>query len=773
MHHFVRFGAGAPVFLFLALSLSIHNSKAQISDPRYYNIGNPVLADIWLDPVSGDDNNDGASRSTALRTLTAAWRRIPYQTTLTTNGYRINILPGALPCERNCSNYYESRWGTYEFPIVIRAVDGRGTVTIQGGLNIYDVKYLYLIDLNFAAGGAYGAFGNNVLHLHRVDHALMRGLVIQGQNRSETQEVLKANQCRHLYLEDSSLSEASNAVVDYVSTQYGHIVGNRIYDAGNYGIVLKSGSAYFRIEANEIYNSLFGLLAGEGTNTLFMEPPWLHYEAYDIKFINNVVHDTPGAGMNVFGGYNILLANNTLYRTAYNEDPKRAYGFVTLAHGIRVCEGAQESCRQMTDTGAWGPNLPGYENYGQVIPNKNVYIYNNIFYNPAPYRTYYGHFVVYNTAKRPASFQNMPDDLPADENLQIRGNLIWNGPANHPLGVEDPSWGCQPSNPTCNPDQLRSENTINTVEPQFVGASSFDFHPDPAGNLADVKTYPIPDFSWGDVYFRPDVPQGNLINNIDRDRDNVSRASIILPGAYTMASTSVVSAANYRPAVAAESLVAAFGNNLAPTTESANATPLPTTLAGTSVTVRDSAGIARLSPLFAVSPNQVNYQIPSGTAHGAARVSIENSRGSVSVARLQISNVAPGIFSADSSGKGIAAASVLRVRADGSERFERVAQFDPSQNRFVALPVDLGPETDRVFLVLYGTGIRHRSALGAVSVSTGGTASPALFAGAQGGYVGLDQVNTLLPRGLAGRGDIDVAVSVDGVAANSVRINMR
>ena len=773
MHTKVRFGAGAPVWFILTLFLISHFTNAQTIDPRYYDIGNPVLVDIWLDPVYGNDGNDGASRSTALRTLTAAWRRIPAQTTLTEHGYRINILPGELPCERECSNYYEYRWGTYQSPIIIRAAEGRGTVTIQGGLNIYDVKYLYLIDLNLIAGGAYGAFANNILHLYRVEHVLMRGLVVRGQSRTEFQESLKVNQCQYLYLEDSDISTASNAAVDFVAAQYGHVVGNKIHDAGNWGIYLKSGSAYFRIEANEIYDSLFGFSAGEGSNTLFMEPPWLHYEAYDIKFINNVLHDLPGAGMNVFGGYDILLAHNTLYRTAYNEDPKRAYGLVTLAHGIRVCDGAQESCRQLTDLGAWGPNLPGYENYGQAIPNRNVYIYNNIFYNPAPYKTYYGHFTVYSAVQRPASFQNLPDDLMADDNLQIRGNVIWDGPANHPLGIEDPSWGCQPSNPTCNPDQLRAENMINTFEPLLVDPANYDFHPQPSSNLLDLNSYSIPDFGWGDVLFRPEVPQGNVRNNIDRDRDNIPRATINLPGAYTIASVAVVSAASYKTAVAMESLVAAFGNGLTQTTASASSYPLPTTMAGTSVTVRDSSGTARLSPLFVVSPTQVNYQIPPGTVRGAATVSIENWLGAYSIAKLQITDVAPGIFTADASGKGLAAASVLRVSSDGTRRFERVAEFDASQNRFRALPIDLGSESDQVFLVLYGTGIRNRSTLSAVNMNIGGITAQILYAGDQGSYVGLDQINARLPRILSGRGDVDIVISVDGFNANTVGVNIR
>jgi hypothetical protein len=68
----------------------------------------------------------------------------------------------------------------------------------------------------------------------------------------------------------------------------------------------------------------------------------------------------------------------------------------------------------------------------------------------------------------------------------------------------------------------------------------------------------------------------------------------------------------------------------------------------------------------------------------------------------------------------LAAADALRVRADGSQSFESIARFDATQNQFVATPLDLGPETDRVFLLLFGTGIRFRSAPPAVGLKIGG-----------------------------------------------------
>jgi hypothetical protein len=37
----------------------------------------------------------------------------------------------------------------------------------------------------------------------------------------------------------------------------------------------------------------------------------------------------------------------------------------------------------------------------------------------------------------------------------------------------------------------------------------------------------------------------------------------------------------------------------------------------------------------------------------------------------------------------------------------------------------------------------------------------------------MDQVNLLLDRSLIGRGEMDVVLTVDGIAANTVKINVR
>jgi uncharacterized protein (TIGR03437 family) len=242
-----------------------------------------------------------------------------------------------------------------------------------------------------------------------------------------------------------------------------------------------------------------------------------------------------------------------------------------------------------------------------------------------------------------------------------------------------------------------------------------------------------------------------------------------------MANVASISAASFSGAeLAADSIVAAFGSELATQTLAAPVTPLPTTLAGTTVRVRDSAGVERPAPLFFVAAGQVNYLMPAGTAAGAATVTITSGSGKLSLGAVRIAAVAPGLFAANANGQGVPAAVALRVRSDGAQSFEPVAQFDAAAGQFIPAPIDLGAATDQVFLILFGTGIRGRSALTAVTCTIGGVSVTVPFADAQGGLVGLDQVNAgPLPRGLAGRGEVDLVLLVEGKAANTVRVALK
>jgi uncharacterized protein (TIGR03437 family) len=275
------------------------------------------------------------------------------------------------------------------------------------------------------------------------------------------------------------------------------------------------------------------------------------------------------------------------------------------------------------------------------------------------------------------------------------------------------------------------------------------------------------------LFFPTGVALDRSGNQYIADQSN-HRIRKTLPASALRAVTAL-SAASFNPetGLANESIATVFGTDLAAATQTANTAPLPITLAGATVSVRDILGVDRLAQLFFAAPNQINFLVPQGTAPGIAAITVTGRNGTISTGAAKIASVAPGLFAANADGKGIAAAVALRVKQDGSQTFEPVVRFDPSTNKYVSAPIDLGPETDQVFLLLFGTGFRHRSASGSVSAQIGGIEASVLYAGAQGGFVGLDQINLRMPRTLIGRGEVTVTVLVDETIANPVSINIK
>jgi len=225
--------------------------------------------------------------------------------------------------------------------------------------------------------------------------------------------------------------------------------------------------------------------------------------------------------------------------------------------------------------------------------------------------------------------------------------------------------------------------------------------------------------------------------------------------------------------LASDSIIASFGIGLATTTHIAESLPLPTNLVGTQIAIRDRNDVVRNAGLFFVSPEQANFLMPSGLADGPALITVTSGDGTMLTGAIEIRRVAPGLFAANADGRGVAAAQALRVKADSSQIYEPVARLDSASGRFVAEPIDFGEESDRLFLVLFGTGWRNRSSLAGVEIKIDGVAVPSLYAGAQGNLLGVDQINLELPRNMAGRGEVEISVKVDGVSANAVKVHFK
>lgn len=376
-------------------------------------------------------------------------------------------------------------------------------------------------------------------------------------------------------------------------------------------------------------------------------------------------------------------------------------------------------------------------------------------------------------------------------------------PANAPLGAATVDFGSQPigreiSDPNAN--ELTATYTPGAVTVQAA-------QPNPAPTLTSVSPNSM---TAGNAAFILTVTGTNLVNGstvrwngTDRPTAFVSSTQLTaqipatdLAGAGTAqvtvfnpapgggASLSVaftingltvsVSAASFaRDIVASEMIVAMFGVDLATDVKVGETVPLPTTLADTTVTIRDSAGVQRAAPLFFVSPGQINYLVPAGLALGLATLTVTTSNNKLSTGTLNVQAVAPGLFAANANGAGVPAAVLFRQTANGQQSLEEIAQAQAGA--LVPKPIDLGPDGDIVLVIAFGTGIRGRgNSPSAVTCTLGGTTIDVPFASAQGGLVGLDQLNLgPLPRSLAGRGNVNLVITVDGKAANTMLLNIK
>jgi large repetitive protein len=220
-----------------------------------------------------------------------------------------------------------------------------------------------------------------------------------------------------------------------------------------------------------------------------------------------------------------------------------------------------------------------------------------------------------------------------------------------------------------------------------------------------------------------------------------------------------LNAASDVAAFSADTIISIYGSGLTTQTLS-GALPLPSTLGGVSVTVTDSMGVARQASLFFVSPGQINLLIPAGTATGTATITVNTANGSLTTT-INISASTAALFTANNNGSGPLAAQIVAVAPGGQETYTNTAALNGT--KFVNAAISFSPAADTFYLLLYGTGFDNAKA---VTVTINGqTFTPAYF-GPQGGFAGLDQVNVFLPAGMAGSGQVNVSITVDGQTSN-------
>ena len=238
-----------------------------------------------------------------------------------------------------------------------------------------------------------------------------------------------------------------------------------------------------------------------------------------------------------------------------------------------------------------------------------------------------------------------------------------------------------------------------------------------------------------------------------------------------------VSAASFsNKALAPASLATLFGKDLTDRVESASQQPWPVSLAGISVELRpvgNSGAPSYQAPLAFASPTQVNFLIPTDIPDGKVEISVIGANGHKLKGVSRIERLAPGLFHAGSDLQGFAAAVLIRVHADGTQTREPLVRFDPKSSSVQPVPIRFTSHSERLFLELYGTGLRN-SVTASVTVRIHDQNAPVRFAGPHPTMPGLDQVDVELPSSLSGTKEGRVQMLINKktgtLSANEVKL---
>jgi uncharacterized protein (TIGR03437 family) len=210
------------------------------------------------------------------------------------------------------------------------------------------------------------------------------------------------------------------------------------------------------------------------------------------------------------------------------------------------------------------------------------------------------------------------------------------------------------------------------------------------------------------------------------------------------------------------SIASLFGLNLGAAVAVGNATPLATILGGTQLLFN---GVP--APLFFVSPNQINFQMPVETAGANAQATVIVNGVSSLTTAVQVAPVLPGIFT--STGNGTGQGSVLNQDSSVNS-----AQNPAAAGSAVMIYATGLGQTNPPF----ATGQPGGTSPPNVTVETpavliGGAPAQVLFSGLAPGFPGEYQVNAVIPAGTPSGAAISLQLQIGGQSSNTVSIAVR
>jgi uncharacterized protein (TIGR03437 family) len=222
-----------------------------------------------------------------------------------------------------------------------------------------------------------------------------------------------------------------------------------------------------------------------------------------------------------------------------------------------------------------------------------------------------------------------------------------------------------------------------------------------------------------------------------------------------VATNGVVNAASFAPQISPGALATVFGGNFALSKAGAS-TPLPRSLGGVSITVNGQS-----APILFVTPTQVNFQVPWETALGPAAVTVAVNGGGSNAVTVPVLGAAPGLFS--SNGQAVVQNSDFSLNQPGNPAkvgSTIVAYLSGSGS--VSPPVADGAATPVGTLVYLNS---------QANVTIGPATAQVAFAGLAPGFVGLVQMNIVVPSSLQ-TGSYPLTVTIGSETSNPATISV-
>ncbi|SRR5579871_962751 len=238
----------------------------------------------------------------------------------------------------------------------------------------------------------------------------------------------------------------------------------------------------------------------------------------------------------------------------------------------------------------------------------------------------------------------------------------------------------------------------------------------------------------------------------DIESDTVTSALVYQGG--------TVSAASYAPSptpLTAGGLVSIFGVNLSTGTGIASSLPLPTSLAGVSVTI---GGFPAAMVSTSTSPQQINLEVPWEVQGAAQADVVVSSNGVITPPQtVMLAPASPALFTVSQNGTGPGA---FLHGAD----YSAVSATAPAKAGEVVLLYATGLGAVQTPLADGNASAGTDATVSPVTVMIGGQAATVQYAGMAPGFAGLYQVNVVIPSGVPS-GDALVVVSVGGIATGA------